>query len=129
MDGAEARLVLLEGEKSSFFYKDVDPKNIPLTDDENQEEVKAFSVSLFAFFRENKVDQVAIKKRSKSGKYCGGPVGFKLEAIAQLYNDCPVVLIAPQTVAKIQKKFTPKVPVELYKYQSEAFNTAYSALP
>ena len=56
-------------------------------DDENPDEVKAFRDSMFAFFRENQVALVVIKKRGKKGEYSGGPVGFKLEGIIQLYEE------------------------------------------
>src|SRR4030067_2503746 len=104
MFGSEARLVLLNGTKSSFSHTDIEPRKLKLTDDENPNEVKAFRNSLFAFFRENQVIQVVIKKRGKKGDYSGGPIGFKLEGIVQLYENCPVRLVAPQTISAAQKR-------------------------
>mgnify|MGYP002630647169 FL=1 len=128
MFGSEARLVLLNGDKSSFSHVDVKPKKLKLTDDENPEEVRAFRDSIFAFFRENNVTIIAIKKRGKKGDYSGGPVGFKLEGIIQLYEDCPARLMAPQTISATQKKDSPDKPDTLLKYQHNAFETAYSVL-
>ena len=128
MYGSEARLVLLNGDKSSFSHVDVKPKKLRLADDENPDEVRAFRDSIFAFFRENNVTLVAIKKRGKKGDFSGGPVGFKLEGIIQLYEDCPVRLVAAQTSSAIQKKDSPDKPDSLLKYQHVAFETAYSVL-
>ena len=128
MYGSEARLVLLNGDKSSFFHSDVKPKKLKIADDENPDEVRAFRDSMFAFFRENNVTLVAIKKRGKKGDFSGGPVGFKLEGIIQLYEDCPVKLVAAQTISAKQKKESPVKPDSLLKYQYVAFETAYSVL-
>lgn len=128
MSGSEAILVLLNGRKSNFSYSEVKPRKLKLSDDTDTDEVKAFRDSLFAFFRENYVDLVVIKKRGKKGDYPGGPIGFKLEGIAQLYDNCPVTLIAPQTISAVIRKHSPSIPKSLRKYQHKAFQTAYSAL-
>ena len=129
MSGSEARLVLLDGTQSSFSHTDIEPGKIKLTDDENPDEVKAFRDSMFAYFRENQVDLVVIKKRGKKGDYSGGPIGFKLEGIIQLYEECLITLVAPQTISAAQKKHAPAKPTTLRKYQYPAFETAFSALP
>ena len=129
MSGREARIVLLDGTKISFTHINIEPRKIKLTDDENPVEVKAFRDSIFAFFRENQVGRIVIKKRGKKGEFSGGPVGFKLEGIIQLYEDCPVTLIAPQTISAAQKNHTPVKPTSLTNYQHTAFETAFSALP
>ncbi len=128
MYGSEARLVLLDGTKDSFTHKNVEPRKFKLTDDENQDEIKAFRNSFFAFFRENQVDLVVIKKRGKKGDFSGGPIGFKIECIAQLYEECPIKLVAPQTISASQKKHSPEKPETLRKYQHPAFETAFSVL-
>ncbi|MBU0966254.1 MAG: DUF3010 family protein [Proteobacteria bacterium] len=129
MSGSEARLALLDGTKAAFSHIDVEPRKIKLSDDENPGEVKAFRDSMLAFFRENQVTHVVIKKRGKKGEYSGGPVGFKLEGIIQLHEECPVTLTAPQTISAAQKNHNPAKPTSLKKYQHNAFETAFSALP
>ena len=129
MAASEARLVLLAGNKSNFHHINVEPRKLKIADDENADEVRAFRDTLYAFFRENKVEIIAIKKRGKKGEYAGGPIGFKLEAIAQLYEGCPIVLIAPATISVRIMKHTADTPATLKKYQYSAFQTAFSALP
>ncbi len=128
LTGSEAKIVLLNGSKSEFVHVNIEPRKLKLSDDENPTEVQAFHNSLFAFFRENEVSLVAIKKRGKKGDYAGGPIGFKLEGLAQLYEDCPVKLVAPQTISANQKKHNPSIPKSLRKYQYTAFHTAFSLL-
>ena len=129
MAASEARLVLLDGNKSDFHHINIGLRKLKITDDENADEIRAFRDNLYTFFRENKVETVAIKKRGKKGDYAGGPIGFKLEAITQLYEECPVVLIAPATISIRIKKQITDTPATLKKYQYPAFQTAFSALP
>ena len=129
MSASEVRLVLLQGEKENFTLTNTATRKIKLTDDVDQEEVKAFRDSIFAYFHENQVTQIVIKKRGKKGDFSGGPVGFKLEGIIQLYEECPVTLVAPQTISAVQKKYDIEKPQELMKYQYTAFETAFSKLP
>ncbi len=128
MSGSEAILVLVNGTKSNFSHCEVKQRKLKLSDDTDPDEVKAFRDALFSFFSENKIDYVVIKKRGKKGDYAGGPIGFKLEGIAQLYDNCPVSLIAPQTISTAIKKNSPSIPQSLKKYQHTAFQTAYSKL-
>ena len=129
MSASEVRLVLLQGEKENFTLINTETRKIKLTDDADQEEVKNFRDSIFAYFHENQVSQIVIKKRGKKGDFSGGPVGFKLEGIIQLYDECPVTLVAPQTISAVQKKYDIEKPQELMKYQYTAFETAFSKLP
>ncbi|MCP4180834.1 MAG: DUF3010 family protein [bacterium] len=128
MSGSEARLVILEGTKESFKHIDIEQKKIKLVNDENSDEVKEFRNSIFTFFKNNKVSFAAIKKRGKKGDYSGGPIGFKLEGIVQLYEECQITLVAPQTISASQKKYSPAKPEDLRKYQYTAFETAFSVL-
>ena len=129
MSASEVRLVLLQGEKEHFTLVDTEPRKIKLSDDTDQDEVKAFRDSIFTWFRANQVTEIVIKKRGKKGDFSGGPVGFKLEGIIQLYDECPVTLVAPQTISAVQKKYDIEKPQELMKYQYTAFETALSKLP
>ncbi|MGZ8878641.1 MAG: DUF3010 family protein [Candidatus Aminicenantales bacterium] len=129
LKGSEAHLVLLRGSKTDFVLLDDKPRKLVLDDDERPDAVRGFRDALYAFFRENSVEMVAIRKRVKSGKYAGGSIGFKLEGIAQLYTDCRVVLCHPQTIKASLRRCPIRVPASLPTYQQAAFETAYSVLP
>jgi len=128
LSSSEARLVLLEGKKDDFILVETKLRKIKLNDEADQNEVKAFRDSIFAFFREKQVSIIAIKKRGKRGAYSGGPVGFKLEGIIQLYEECPVVLVSPQTISATKKRYKYTIPEEIMKYQHIAFETAFTKL-
>ena len=129
MAASEARLVLLDGNKSDFHHINIEPRKLKIADDESADEIRAFRDTLYAFLQEKKVEIIAIKKRGKKGEYAGGPIGFKLEAIVQLYEGCHTVLIAPATISIRIKRHTAGIPTTLKKYQYSAFQTAFSAFP
>lgn len=129
MSASQAHLVILDGTKGEFQHVNKEPRKLPLADDENKDEIRAFRDSLYAFFRENRVEHVVIKKRNKKGEYAGGPVGFKMEAVAQLYTGCAVDLLAPQAIAAAIRHGQPNQPTTLRAYQKDAFEVAYWALP
>ena len=129
MAASEVRLVVLEGTKIKFIHVNIEPRKLLLSDDENTEEIRAFRDSLYAFFRENRVEQVVIKKRNKKGEFAGGPVGFKMEAITQLYSDGDVALLTPQLITAAIKRTQPVMPTSLRAYQKNAFEAAFCALP
>lgn len=125
---SEARFVVLDGTKAAYSHVPAAPAKIVLADDENPEEVKAFKEAIYAFLRENHVEQVAIKKRGKRGEFTGGPVSFKLEGLVQLYPECGVVLVSPQTISAAKRNHAPVAPQCINKYQHTAFETAFAAL-
>lgn len=129
LSGSEARLALLEGTKASFVLCEVTPRKLALANHEDQQEVAAFRDSIHAFLRENGVELIAIKKRNTRGEFAGGPVGFKVEGIVQLFGGCPVSLLASATIAAAQRNCTPTPPTALKQYQQTAFAVAFAALP
>jgi hypothetical protein len=129
LKGSEARLVILDGTKEQFNHKVTKVCKIDLADDESTIEVRAFRDVIFAFFRENCLESIAIKKRSKRGEYAGGAVSFKIESIIQLYEGCPVSLLSAVKIAAVLKNSPAQIPTALYVYQHEAFRTSYAALP
>lgn len=125
---SEARLIVLDGTKDSYSHVPSSPPKVVLADDENPMEVKAFEEAVFAFFRENHVERIVIKKRGKRGEYAGGPVSFKLEGLIQLYPECDVLLLSPQTISAAKRKHSPAAPQCINKYQHTAFETAFAGL-
>lgn len=127
--GSKAHLVLLDGTKEEYSFIKLNMKKLALEADENAEAVKEFQDTIFAFFRENSVGAIFIKKRSKKGEYSGGPVGFKIEGIVQLYTECQVSLFSPPTIGAAMRRHAPGSPDGMLKYQQGAFETAFTGLP
>lgn len=125
---SEANLVVLDGTKTTFSHLNVKPKKLSITNDLDSDEIRAFQEALFAFLRENKVELIAIKRRNKKGEFSGGPVGFKLEAIVQLYEGCQIIFLAAATISSAIRKNDPVYPTTLMKYQHKAFETCFATL-
>lgn len=98
---------------------------LALKDDESQDEVKSFCAQWQAFLQEVEPRKLIIKKRSKKGRFAGGPVSFKIEALVQLSSDVEVGLVTGAKVSAVQKKANVALPANLKKYQEAAFWSAF----
>lgn len=128
LSGSEARLVVLSGTKENYSHIATSTPKIILHDDENQDEVKFFRETVYAFLRENGIERVAIKKRGKRGKFAGGAVSFKMEGVIQLYLDGSVTLVPSQAISTAKRKHSPSLPCNIKQYQHTAFDTAFAIL-
>jgi len=126
--GSEAIFALATRQSSGIAHLPLATKKIALDDDDESANVKAFSIRIASFVRENGISHIAIKKRSKKGEFAGGPTTFKIETIFQLLSDCNVVLISPQTINAQNKKHDFALPETLNKYQHEAYKAACAGL-
>lgn len=121
-------LVVLEKNNDEIEYIDLKIKKIELEDDEIQENIISYSLAINEFLKENKIEQVLIKKRAKKGSFSGGANTFKTEAIIQLNSVCKVELISAQTINAFEKKNSIGFPNNLKKYQEQAYLSALTFL-
>lgn len=126
--GSEALLAVVGLEGGAPAHLAAPLKKIALDDDEDAAQVKAFAAQCQAFVREQQIDALAIKKRSKKGDFAGGPTTFKIEGILQLLEQCEVQLVSPQTLTAQARKHTLELPASLNKYQHEAYKSACAVL-
>jgi hypothetical protein len=126
--GSEAIIAVAALDGSTLSHVPLATKKIALEDDDEAANVKLFAAQVASFVRENSVDRIAIKKRSKKGEFAGGPTTFKIEGILQLLDGCEVTLLSPQTINAQVKKHNFELPGTLNKYQHEAYKAACSAL-
>ncbi|WP_421715608.1 DUF3010 family protein [Arcobacter arenosus] len=108
-------------------YIDLKIKKIILENDENQDDIRKFCNEFLLFLEQNFIDKVVIKKRAKKGNFAGGPVTFKMEGLIQLNPLCEVELISAQTISSFEKKNEIVKPIELKKYQEQAFLAALAS--
>lgn len=108
-------------EKSGHI--DVERK-ISLGDDELKSAIEDFMQTYAAFIKEHDIAVVGLKKRSKTGRYAGGGLTFKMETLMQLASDVPLHFITPQALSAFEKKTTPDYPESLTKDQQPAYLTA-----
>ena len=126
--GSEAIIAVASLDGQVLSHVALSTKKIALDDDDAAAHVKLFAAQVAAFVRENSIDRIAIKKRSKKGEFAGGPTTFKIEGIFQLLDSCEVTLLSPQTINAQAKKHDVALPATLNKYQHEAYKAACSAL-
>jgi hypothetical protein len=103
---------------------DQDTRRISLLASESQEQVKSFRQTFQAFLRGNNVDHVVIRTRLATGHGAASGTSFKLEALIQLNEVCPVSFLPPQKITAALKKQPVTPPDSLRKYQYDAFYTA-----
>lgn len=126
--GSEAIIAVASLDNQVLTHVALATKKIALEDDDEAENVKIFAAQVGSFVRENTIDRIVIKKRSKKGEFAGGPTTFKIEGVFQLLENCEVILLSPQTINAQHKKYDFALPETLNKYQHEAFKAACSAL-
>ncbi|WP_085630004.1 MULTISPECIES: DUF3010 family protein [unclassified Pseudomonas] len=126
--GSEAIIAVASLDGASLHHVALGTKKIALDDDDETANVRLFAAQVASFVRENSIDRIAIKKRSKKGEFAGGPTTFKIEGVFQLLDGCEVTLLSPQTVNAQAKKHSVELPGTLNKYQHEAYRTACAAL-
>ncbi|MEN5245073.1 DUF3010 family protein [Pseudomonas atacamensis] len=126
--GSEAIIAVAALDGSTLSHVPLATKKIALDDDDEAANVRRFAAQVASFVRENSVDRIAIKKRSKKGEFAGGPTTFKIEGVFQLLDGCEVTLLSPQTINAQAKKHNVELPGTLNKYQHEAYKAACSAL-
>ncbi len=102
-------------------YIDIKIKKITLLDDESQENIRKFCNDFLLFLEQNEIEKVFIKKRAKKGNFAGGAVTFKMEGLIQLNPLCEVELVSAQAISSFEKKNEITFPVNLKKYQEQAF--------
>ena len=126
--GSEAIIAVASLDHQVLSHVALNTKKIALDDDDEAANVKVFAAQVASFVRENAIDRIAIKKRSKKGEFAGGPTTFKIEGIIQLLDHCDVQLLSPQTLTAQFKKHAFDLPASLNKYQHDAYKTACAAL-
>ena len=124
-DSNKANLIVLEGTKENYRIIESKITKIVLENETSQESIKKFYTDIKSFLTDQNIKAVAIKMRKHTGKFSGGAVSFKMEAIIQMLC-IDVKLIAPTAINKKVKNL--HVPDSIYKYQIEAFKTAFCLL-
>lgn len=126
--GSEAIFAVAQRLGGEWMHVATETKRIALADDDEAENVRSFSDLVGGFLRDNKLSQVAVKKRGKKGEFVGGATTFKIEGVFQLIRECTVQLVHVSTIAAQDRKYPFPTPATLNKYQIEAFRTACAAL-
>jgi len=122
----QATITVLEINGDEVTLIDTTVKKFTLTNDENQSSMNSFKDAVLNFLKGNDVERVAIKQRAQSGKFGGGGLTFKIEAIIQLFEK-EVKIINGKTIATKTKNID-LAKFKVNKNQEEALKTALSII-
>jgi len=120
LKASDATLCVIDGASGRI---DIQHK-ITLGDDELKSEIEDFMQSYASFIKKHDISLVGLKKRSKTGRYAGGGLTFKMETLMQLGSDVPLHFVSPQALSAFDKKTSPDYPDTLTKDQTPAYLTA-----
>ena len=127
IDSNKVNIVVIDdNEEKEYTLIDTGILKIALENEAEQNNIKNFSRTLQNFVNNNKIEIIGIKKRLHSGKFAGGAISFKIEATIQLLKNVDVILLPAKTIASKTKNTD--IDKSLFKYQHEAFKTAYATL-
>ena len=125
LSGSEARLAVVElDQEGGPKYISLDTKRIKLGNDKSSESIKSFKSAIQSFVHENSIQTICIKERAHKGRFSGGAVSFKLEALIQSIDGCDVKFVSPQTLASFEKKNYAGAPNGMPAYLKPAFSSA-----
>ena len=124
LKGNDAIIICLEGNVDEYQLVLTKIKKINLKDTLSQEDIRAFSKQINEFLEDNDFDKVGIKARATKGRFAGGSVSFKMEALIQNSN-AVVHLVSGATLrAKLKSRIESIDTSEINSYQEGALHVA-----
>lgn len=118
----EARIVILEGHLESYDVISLDVNKFKLENSKDQQSVKEFRQQLLEFLDWHDCDYLGIKERITKGRFAGGALSFKMEALIQT-SDHKVQLVHNMTMKSALKDLEYDSTI-VKKYQEEALRVA-----
>lgn len=122
LESNKANLVILKCNDKNITLVKTKTTKITLENEEVQQNIEEFRDKIKEYLKDNNIELIGIKKRNQTGKFSGGAVSFKMEALIQLSN-VPVRLISATAISKKCKNL--EINESLFKYQIDAYKTAY----
>lgn len=94
LKGNDAILVVLE----DGIVIETQTNKISISDSKDQNSIISFHDNIIRFFTENNITRIGIKERATKGRFSGGSVSFKMEALIQ-NTDFKVELVHGKTAS------------------------------
>lgn len=129
LDGDEAILVVLSKDENGVITQTNECVRFNIADHSNSVQVQQFRDQVNSTFDLINPVCIGIKARNAKATTQGkvrppSPISFKLEGIIQLYANCNIEFVWPQTITAFKKKKGP-FPDSKNKYQQDAFDVAF----
>ncbi len=130
LSGSAAIIIALEGTADDFRVVDTGTSKLKINNTELAHDVISFFNSFQSYICNHQIDKIAVKWRNYKarGWHASGALTFKLEGLIQLNQTAEVILINPNTISARIRKDPPPEQESLFKYQKEAYETAYTYL-
>lgn len=131
LKGNDTNLCIMEYKDDLFTLPDCRARKFSLRKNPSTDEIRKFHTDFIKLAEDYKVTHVMIKERPVSGKFSGGPVGFKMETAIQLATDLNVELISPAHMKLIIGRnplFVSFRETGLKAFQQAAFEIAFAGL-
>jgi hypothetical protein len=122
--GRDIILVIVNSNGEKIDMTPLPRSKLPIENEDDADQLRSLKTTLEGIFKEHGVEAVGIKARQQKGQYAAGAASFKLETIVQLNNFCNVVILHPNTIAKILKGIDVNPPAGMKKYCEDAFLVA-----
>lgn len=131
LKGNDTNLCIMEYKDDLFTLPDCRVRKFSLRKHPTTDEIRKFHTDFIKLAEDYKVTHVMIKERPISGKFSGGPVGFKMETAIQLATNLDVELISPANMKLIIGRnplFVSFKETGLKVFQQAAFEIAFAGL-
>lgn len=131
LKGNDAIISLLSLDQGLFSIPDCRSSKLSINNANDAEQLRQFQFTFKKLISDYQIDKVVIRQRPTKGKFAGGYVGFKLEAIIQLCEEFETELIAINEVKESLKRNELIIDFRdtgLKKFQQNAFDTAFAYL-
>lgn len=131
LKGNDAIICLMSLKDGLYALHECRVKKLTVVDDTNAEQLRKFQFDFAKLMQDYQVDHVVIRERMTRGKFVGGSVGFKLEAVLQVADNLNVSLLSPSKIKEILKNSRVVMSFSdtgLKQFQEAAFSTAFAYL-
>lgn len=123
IQGSGAILVFLAGTLESHTPVGLYARKVDLQNDNVQDQVRSFVDGMSTYFANEGVEKVGVRGRISRGRFAGGGVSFKIEALIQVQR-VPVSIVPTATLNAWVKRQSLSMPEELNAYQQTAYSLA-----
>lgn len=131
LKGSDAIICILSLEEGLFSIPECRSTKLSINNANDAKQLRQFQFTFEKLMHDYQITTVVIRQRPTKGKFAGGFVGFKLEAILQLSEQFNVELMAINEVKEALKSNELTVDFRdtgLKKLQQNAFDTAFAYL-
>ena len=131
LKGNDAVICLLSLEEGLFSLPECRSSKLSINNANDAKQLRQFQFTFEKLMHDYQISTVVIRQRPTKGKFAGGYVGFKLEAILQISEQFKVELMAINEVKEALKSNELTIDFRdtgLKKFQQNAFDTAFSYL-